>query len=194
MSYIFDLYDYIVYTIMLFSILFGLYRGAIKTILGLIYFVISIVITTFIGPHFFIYIYDQISDKIIASIISIIIGYIVSAIICSICNSVTCYFISPISGGAVDRSLGLLVGAMRGLVINALIFFAISIVVNGTYIKANSIGTILAIDHNDNSSDWYKHSHCHNMLRRISIVLLRLIPEEILMKELPKMDEIIHNF
>jgi membrane protein required for colicin V production len=126
----FSIFDLIVFAIITVSSLLGLYRGFIYITLHLTGFVCSILLAVFLYPFAKDILGSYISNDLGLSIVSGASVYIISLIICTLLTS---KIVSLCDGGnksIFNRSFGLLIGFLRGLLLATIIFVIVILATN----------------------------------------------------------------
>ena len=123
----FNHFDLINITIISISILFGMYKGLIKSIVSLLSFLFLIILTYLL--FFLITPYVTFTTKpVIQDLSSAVLSFLGSLMITSIIFNKFMDFIKEIRGGSLDRLLGLIFGFFRGvatcvILLGVLVFF-----------------------------------------------------------------------
>ena len=177
------MFDFFLLSIVGLSSLFGAYKGLIRVILGL-----AFLVATISSTYFFLPIAIQISSKYIEneifSKISAFIGsYVFFAIIYGILSRKTSEITRQISGGFLDRSLGLIFGFGRGCLIAGILFIMSTIITTSSYIDAKNIEQIVSAK-SEKLPIWIKSSYAYSnleMTKKIS----KAIPVKFLSMDVP---------
>lgn len=133
-----NLFDIIIFAIVITSLLLGLQKGLIKLTIGLICFVMTIVSTYFLFPLVRAIVVEHTSNIVMVNAISVIVGYIIATIFFGFVSSKLSKLVSEMRGGLFDRLCGMVIGAMRGIVISCILFGLIAIFTSGSYIGATN--------------------------------------------------------
>ena len=119
--------DYISVGVVLISIIFGGYRGFIASVVSLLGWVLSIVLTY----QFYPLVEEYLSESIKSKVLVIIIGsgglLIFLLIIFGLINSLFYKLVGDLKKSFMDRSIGLLFGLARGILIISFLFLCFSI-------------------------------------------------------------------
>jgi membrane protein required for colicin V production len=186
----FTLLDLIILAILALSSILGAYKGAIKLIIGIVTFLLSIIATYLLYPlanNIFI---DHIDNKIILTIASAIASYLISVIMFSLLSTKCCALVKPISCGVMDRFIGLLLGFIRGVIFCLILFSLTAIFFSESYIDAKTSDDIIKNTVMDKYPEWLKQSLTTKYLDRISRDLVKLISkDEFQYIELPHYDK-----
>jgi membrane protein required for colicin V production len=171
------MFDIIIISIIFFSTMAGLIQGFIKTILNMIFFVLSFVIIIILYPVIKSYILQNfgaigfINPIIFAA--SSIISYFIIFILKSFVFQITSIF----SGSFLDKILGASFGFARGMICSLIIFISCVIFSSDSDVK-NTESTYEYYKELIKSSklDWLKKSKTYEMLNFTSGVTLNFIP------------------
>ena len=119
--------DYISIGVVLISIIFGGYRGFIASVVSLLGWALSIVLTY----QFYPLVEEYLSESIKSKVLVIIIGsgglLIFLLIIFGLINSLFYKLVGDLKKSFMDRSIGLLFGLARGILIISFLFLCFSI-------------------------------------------------------------------
>ena len=119
--------DYISIGVVLISIIFGGYRGFIASVVSLLGWVLSIVLTY----QFYPLVEEYLSESIKSKVLIIVIGsgslLIFLLIIFGLINSLFYKLVGDLKKSFMDRSIGLLFGLARGILIISFLFLCFSI-------------------------------------------------------------------
>ena len=188
----FTWFDIIILTIIAASSIFGLYGGIIKLTIRFLAFIASIIFAYYLYPYSTEIIHPYIKNHIGLIISSGITSYIISLIICTFLSSKSLSALSIVSGGIVDRSLGLAVGAFRGIIICTIIFLTVAILFSGSYLQSKDLKEIINKTTNDKYPKWLKESVTTDYLDDLSKNIIKNIPDDMLeLIKLPEKSEIV---
>ncbi|KEC55461.1 CvpA family protein [Bartonella koehlerae] len=109
--------DGIVVAVILFSAFLAMLRGFSREVLSLISWIIAAVVTLFLFKSVVPFFEQYISNKIVALITTLIVIFITILIITSIITMKISDFIIDSRIGILDRTIGFIFGALRGLLI-----------------------------------------------------------------------------
>ena len=105
------------------SVIFGLARGFIKSFISLTGWIVSMGI----GMKFYFLLEPLVSKYITFSVLAAVVAgitlFLVSAIVIAIINNIFYIALDSICGGLLDRSLGLLLGFVRGCLLVSFMFY-----------------------------------------------------------------------
>lgn len=130
----FTWFDIIILAIITTSSMLGAYGGIIKLTISLLGFIVSILFAYYLSPYTISIITRYFNNHITLVVTSGIISYIISLIICSFVTRKFLLMISIISGGVIDRSLGLAAGMFRSMIICLCIFLVLTIFFSDSYL------------------------------------------------------------
>lgn len=118
------------------SMLFGIVRGFIKSVLSMIGWVMSAFIAIHFSHHAIPLIAKYDIQNSTAEIMAVIATFISSAIIIALLNSVLISIIRCLCGGVIDRSAGLAFGFVRGCALASVLFYVMTLFFPGQlYVK-----------------------------------------------------------
>ncbi|MCZ2203799.1 CvpA family protein [Bartonella sp. A05] len=154
--------DGIVIAIVLFSSFLAMIRGFSREVLSLISWGIAAVATLFLFKHVLPFIEQYISNKMIALIATLIIIFIIFLIITSIIAMKIADLIIDSRIGMVDRTIGFIFGALRGVLIMAI-----------------SILLVNALVEPEKQSDWLKNAKTKPMLDSLGQKVWEILPKDL---------------
>lgn len=154
----FTLFDIIVCAIVTASSITGMYKGLIKVSISFIAFLGSILLTYFLYPFVFDFLTSFFSNKVVLITFSGAIAYLISIIIVGFLSSKFSLIFNNISGGLVDRFLGIFAGGIKGIAICFILFIIIAIFSSESYIKAETADDIAKTTIMDKYPEWLKNS------------------------------------
>lgn len=124
-----NLADLIVIIVLVVSGIFAFVRGFVHEVLGVASWVGAAFVTLYAYPHVQPYLLNVITVEFIASLITGVGLFLVTLVLFSVLTRILSNRIQHSSLGALDRSLGLLFGFLRGAVIVVLAWMALSYMV-----------------------------------------------------------------
>ncbi len=191
----FTWFDIIILMIITTSSMFGVYEGMVKFTISLLGFILSMFFTYCLFSYISGTISQYFINNIVLLITSGIISYIISWIICSFLTCKFLLMISVISGGVIDRSLGLIVGMLRGTIICLCIFLVLKIFFSDIYLQAKTLKDVIHNTTMDKYPQWLKESMITPYLDNLSKDLIEIILQDDLkfIKKLPQKSEIIDS-
>ncbi|WP_375318737.1 CvpA family protein [Candidatus Tisiphia endosymbiont of Oplodontha viridula] len=188
----FTWFDIIILAIITASSMLGVYGGLIKLTINLLCFIFSILFAYYLSPYITEIVTRYFVNHVALVISSGIISYIISWIVCSFLTHKFLLIISVISGGVIDRTLGLAVGMLRGMIICLFLFLILTILFSGSYLQAKTLKDIIQNTTIDKYPEWLKESATTPYLDNLSKNLIRTLPQDSLESiKLPIKSEII---
>ena len=121
------------------SIVFGASSGAVKLLIGFVFFILSIWLTYLIFPSFGEVLAKHFENEFMINFISIALAYVMSALFCAFIAKSLKKMSEDMNGGFLDRLLGTILGALRGVLLALIIFLIISVITGRTYEGAENI-------------------------------------------------------
>lgn len=174
------LFDILIITIITASSISGLHGGLIKLCVNFLSFVSSIILTYFLHPYASEIISEHVNNEAVVTVFSGIVSYIFSLIICAFLSNKFLLLISFMRGGIVDKSLGLIAGCVRGILICVIIFLGKVIFFSGSYLQAQNMYEVIKLTSSDKYPKWLKKSLTLTHLESISKNTIMIIPEDFL--------------
>ncbi len=159
-----NLFDIVVFAILVTSSLLGLQRGLFKLTVGLLCFILTLISTYFLFPITKLIVIEHVSNILAVNIISAVVSYIVAMVFFGIVSSNICKLLTEISGGLLDRLLGLGAGMLRGALITSMLFGVIAIFCSGSYIGATNARTLIEGVRPQDYPSWFKKSYSFDLL------------------------------
>ncbi|WP_316354143.1 CvpA family protein [Candidatus Trichorickettsia mobilis] len=189
-----SIFDIIVLTIITTSSMLGMYRGLIKLSISFIAFMLSFLAAYFLYPFVELILVRYLDSTIVIMILSSISSYLISLLILGIVTSKLYIMVENISGGIVDRFLGLVAGFIRGGIIVVIIFIIITIFASTSYLKAETMADIIQHCDSKKYPKWLTQSLTSPYLEQTSGGLISFIPINFLESiALPKSNKAINN-
>jgi len=128
-------FDFLMFGIVGFSVLFGLVRGFIKSFISLSGWIVAMIV----GMKFYFLLEPVVSKYISLGIVAAVIAgitlFLISAIIIAIINNIFYLAFEALCGGILDRSLGLLFGFIRGCLLVSFIFYILLMIMPQLNVK-----------------------------------------------------------
>ncbi len=121
----------------------GLHKGSLRLSLGFVCFILSLVSADLLFPLVRVVAIEHINNIVVVNVVSGISAYLIAMLFFAFINTQLTNFISDISGGMIDRILGLGLGAIRGLAICWIIFSIIAIFTSDAHIGAKTAQDIV---------------------------------------------------
>jgi membrane protein required for colicin V production len=158
-----NLADLIVIVVLLASGVFALVRGFVHEVLGIASWVGAAFVTLYAYPLVQPWVLGVITVEFIASLLTGVGLFLTTLVLFSVLTRIVSNRIQQSSLGALDRSLGLLFGFVRGAVIVALGWLALSYVVT-----------------EEDRPGWIQEARSRPLVERGAALLLTLVPTELL--------------
>ncbi|MDR0296880.1 MAG: CvpA family protein [Rickettsia sp.] len=188
----FTWFDIIILAIITTSSMLGAYGGLVKLTISLLSFIFSILFAYYLSLYVTETITRYFINHIALIITSGVISYIISLILCSFLTHQFLLMISFISGGIIDKSLGLAVGMLRGTIICLFMFLVLTIFFSGSYFQAKTLKDVIQNTTIDKYPKWLKESTTTPYLDNLSKNLIKTLPQNSLESiKLPIKSEII---
>ena len=157
--------SYVVITCL--SLAAGLYSGAVKLIIGFIFFILSFLFTYLIFIPVTDVMHEYVTSNLMVNIISLAVAYLVCAIFCAIIASKLKDLVTDISGGVTDRFLGLILGSTRGIIVSLILFTSVIIFTSKSYESAKNILDLVKSNPTLQSPHWVSASKFNPQLRQL---------------------------
>lgn len=172
-----NLIDIITIIILIITGMIGFYRGAIRVILGLVFFVGALLLTTLLTPLVGEILSEYIYNQLYTMVISNFISFTISSIACTILSMQTSKLIrSLVDTGLLDKVFGLFLGIMNGIIICLVLYFILAFVSTKSYIGSYNHDDI-KLKINKNIPKWLENSNFFTMSQNLITDLTDLIPE-----------------
>ena len=152
------LFDIVVGVICGIFAFLGLKKGMLGLLLKISIFLLSIVFTLLIFSIPKLLLQKYFNDEVFINIISGVISYIISLFICGLINKKIMKFVEEISGGIIDKALGLILGLLGGVLISCIIFSLVAVFSTGSYLKAENAKQVLNNVNPKKYPKWLKNS------------------------------------
>lgn len=115
--------DYLVFTIIIISMVIGFFRGFIQSFLGFFAWIFALALMFIFQPDVYHLLQKHIGSKILLYSFSYFGTFILFLVVISYINSRIINLFSGIKRGVIDLSLGAAFGVLRGCFINCILFF-----------------------------------------------------------------------
>ena len=171
-----SIFDIIVLTIITTSSMLGMYRGLIKLSISFVAFMLSFLAAYFLYPFAELILVRYLDSAVVIMILSSISSYLISLLILGVVTAKLHIMIENISGGIVDRFLGLVAGFIRGGIIVVIIFVIITILASNSYLKAETMADIIQHCDSEKYPKWLTKSLTSPYLEQTSNGLISFIP------------------
>ena len=173
------LFDIVILTIIALSSLMGAYKGFTKITINLIGIIASIAFAIFIYPYAKTLLSEYIGNKLVTSVVSGIASYIISLIIFTFLTSKIILLFCGISGGVVDRSLGLIIGIVRGLLFSLVVFSIVAILSSVSYKEVKLSEDLVQNLSSEKYPSWLSSSVTSPYLEDILKCFVENIPQKV---------------
>jgi len=171
------------------SLAAGLYSGAVKLIIGFIFFILSFLFAYLIFVPVTDVMHEYVTSHFMVNIVSIAVSYLICAIFCAIIASKLKTLVEDISGGVTDRFLGLVLGGARGILVSLILFTSVIIFTSKSYESAKNALDLVKTNPTAQSPHWVSSSKFNPNLRQFLDQTIDFIGKESLKKILlPKHD------
>jgi uncharacterized membrane protein required for colicin V production len=176
----FSVFDAFAFSIIMVSALLGMYRGLIKFSIDVTGFVLSIFVAFLIYPFAKMISSLYIESSVLVIILSVVLSYIITVLILSYCSDALVRKVAAISGGPVDRFLGLVAGGLRGLCICMIAFVLMVVFICGTYAPGKNLESMLTEADRNKYPLWLSDSKAVDYFEIIEDYLLSSMPKAFL--------------
>ena len=173
-------FDTLCLLVILVSSVIGLTKGFTKIVINLLGFIASIILSFSIFPYLDIFIGNYLSSEIVAKIIAVVSSYLISLIICTFLVTKTTFFIFFLSGGFIDKIMGLIVGFFKGVAISTFIFLIIVCFTTDIFSKEKNLHDLLLNLNQDDYPKWLQKSKVTIYLHFLSKKIPFLVPKHTL--------------
>ena len=167
----FNLFDIVIISIVLISCLIAFFRGFIVSFLSFGNWLISIILTYLLFPKTKEFLSKFIENEIAIVALSGFGMFFLLSIVFGIVNYKVAYLIRRYIDGMVDKTLGIMFGLTRGIIICSVAFFVIN-----TVSKSFEIGD----DASRPGPDFFVNSKVYGLLKLSTNALVSYIPSDIL--------------
>lgn len=174
----FSIFDIIILSLVSFSLFFGIYRGSINIIINFIGFIASIVLAILAYPCIKPFLLNYVTNELFVSIISAVVSYICSLILFTFITSKIVGLCSTFSGGFLDRTLGLILGVIRGWIFAVIIFAGVAIFSSGSYVEAENTGELITKIDKEKYPAWLSSSKTTPYLQDFLNKIYQMLPED----------------
>lgn len=172
------IFDLVVFSIIIISIISGLYRGLIALSIGFIASICSILFAYFLYPFMREVFLKFFSHYMVVNILSGISSYLLSLMLLSFISGNLLTMLKEQRGGVIDRFLGAFGGFVRGALVSAAIFFAAQSISCKAYNGAGSLYDVTSNMGNCESPKWLAGGASFEFLAKITNLIMQSIPEE----------------
>ena len=185
----FHIFDITFIIIISISLLFGVFRGFIKSSLSMAGWILSFYLAVRFSNIFTNFFLKYTPTHSIAEIASITSLFIVFAIIIAIINGIINLFISPITGGLLDRVLGLFFGSIRGIFIISFSFYLCTIIWPALNVKSKKE----VFNDNQRLPKWAKNSETLFLAARGAKIIEYYMPKSLKREAIDAFENIVRE-
>lgn len=153
-----NIFDIIIFFIIIVSSLLGFYRGFVYVTIRLVSFLVSILAAYSLYPITEDFMSKHVSNEVILITLSSTISYLICTITTSLISNKLINILQAISGGVFDRIFGLMVGFLRGSIVCIVLALVITVISTNAYIKANNAYEVFKSISKDKYPIWLKDS------------------------------------
>lgn len=164
------------------SVAAGLYSGAVKLIIGFIFFILSFLFAYLIFVPITDIMHEYITNNFMLNITSLAASYLICAIFCAIIAKKLKTLVEDISGGMTDRFMGLVLGAARGTLASFILFTSVIIFTSKSYDNAHNILDLVRSKTPETSPHWVSSSKFNPDLKILLDKTIDLIGADALKK------------
>ncbi|QOD38810.1 CvpA family protein [Candidatus Wolbachia massiliensis] len=174
------LFDCLIIFIIVVCVIISATRGFIKELCALMFLFLSVFLTANHYDFFVVNYSKYFGSKATQNIFSTISVFIMLNLIFMVVNNWLMYILSPIRLGLIDRVTGVFVGALRGILLSYVLFFAVHLYCYTVYDKREEQSKIGAEDILPN---WIINSHSYQALfATIEDIVDMYVPESLILK------------
>ncbi len=161
-------FDVVILSIILISSLMAFLRGFVAAVLSFSNWVASSLLVIYAGPIVAEALSDMVDSEQTAKILASVLIFAVSFLVLAIINSQIVRAVKRVGIGALDRTLGLAFGMVRGVLIGVVIFLTATI----------GQSMLSASPSESNGPKWLTEAKSYNLLKMASGVVVNYIPDE----------------
>ncbi|AGF49020.1 CvpA family protein [Candidatus Kinetoplastidibacterium galati] len=119
-------FDYIFVGVLLASCIIGYFRGFARELFSLFSYLISFLLTILLAPDVNYFIERHIDSALLSNCLSYLIVFFAVLLACFFINMFVSFFIIKTGMSSIDRTLGIVFGALRGLLLILLVLLCCS--------------------------------------------------------------------
>lgn len=164
--------------------LHGLGRGATDILLSTASGILSILLAVFLYPMISAVASNHLDNAITAQILAVVGSYLAAVVVTGMVSSSLKRILHPVSQGMINSLLGGVIGFLKAVSLNILVFLAIGIFNGGHITSIVSVRDLLdRIDASDYPA-WMVEGVCFDKLYATTKALTKLVPDHVLSKKL----------
>ncbi|MGL9758835.1 MAG: CvpA family protein [Wolbachia sp.] len=173
-------FDSLIIFIIVLCVIISITRGFIKELCALMFLLLSVFLTANYYDFFIINYSKYFDSKVTQNILSTISVFIILNLTFMTMNNWLMYILSPIRLGLMDRVTGIFVGALRGILLSYVLFFAVHLYCHIVYDKKEGESKI---DAEDILPNWIINSHSYQALFVTTEEIINMyVPESLILK------------
>ncbi|WP_341813590.1 CvpA family protein [Wolbachia endosymbiont (group B) of Germaria angustata] len=173
-------FDSLIIFIIVLCVIISITRGFIKELCALMFLLLSVFLTANYYDFFIINYSNYFDSKVTQNILSTISVFIILNLTFMTMNNWLMYILSPIRLGLMDRVTGIFVGALRGILLSYVLFFAVHLYCHTVYVKQEGESKVEAEDILPN---WIINSHSYQALFVTTEEVINMyVPESLILK------------
>ncbi|MFV0948977.1 MULTISPECIES: CvpA family protein [unclassified Wolbachia] len=173
-------FDSLIIFIIVLCVIISITRGFIKELCALMFLLLSVFLTANYYDFFIINYSKYFDSKVTQNILSTISVFIILNLTFMTMNNWLMYILSPIRLGLMDRVTGIFVGALRGILLSYVLFFAVHLYCHTVYVKQEGESKVEAEDILPN---WIINSHSYQALFVTTEEVINMyVPESLILK------------
>lgn len=173
-------FDSLIIFIIVLCVIISITRGFIKELCALMFLLLSVFLTASYYDFFIINYSKYFDSKVTQNILSTISVLTILNLTFMTMNNWLMYILSPIRLGLMDRVTGIFVGALRGILLSYVLFFAVHLYCHTVYDKKEGESKI---DAEDILPNWIINSHSYQALFVTTEEVINMyVPESLILK------------
>lgn len=179
-------FDILILTVITATSILSLRRGAIYVSVHFISFILKISVAIYLYPYINVFILGYTKNKLIVSILSVLVSYAIPSVVLSFIVSRILLVLKVVRFGLIDRSLGFILGLIKGIVFSLIIFTGLKLFTNHGYYEGKNINDLLT---DVSGNDYAKRLGSSKAIPYLEDYLNKTayyLPENILQYKLPE--------
>lgn len=171
--------DAIIFIITSISLIFGLYRGLVYSVIATFGTIVSFFLALVLFSYVKDYLSTHIHNDLILNTVTIIASYGIASIFVAIINYFIRKLIGPFRGGIIDRILGVMFGIARGIFFSLVIFWILIFLYDDKIIeKLDDKEEFFKVPNSEIQPKWIKNSNSFNILIMLSKEIYNKLSKE----------------